>query len=358
MPDWIDPRLTCVFPQMAMSLADRALGAIIGSAVADAAAQPLHWVYDLDKLDGFLNEAPTPEFRPKSANPFYRRDTGNQSCYGDQAFVLLESLSECGGLNVNDLRKRTYKFFGPRSEYDTPVNDPYRDRSGPKPQLPIEGPWRHGSIKSFMKNMDAGKEETGCETDFQPDGIAKLAPIVALYAGKPDILEKVEEAVRVTQNNDACVAETLAAARILEHFILNGPDETVLDSVLDQLTDPNRKQPQDLDKAVVGHIYQVRENLSKAHQDLIPSVFPNSCGLPGSFQAALHGVLTAKEFDQAIRDTMVCGGCTCSRSSFIGACLGAQIGLQGIPNSWKTKTLRYNSLLEHGKKVTERYHQM
>ncbi|XP_013996888.1 crystallin J1A isoform X1 [Salmo salar] len=343
---------------MAMSLADRALGAIIGSAVADAAAQPLHWVYDLDKLDGFLNEAPTPEFRPKSANPFYHRDTGNQSCYGDQAFVLLESLSECGGLNVNDLRKRTYNFFGPRSEYDTPVNDPYRDRSGPRPQLPIEGPWRHGSIKSFMKNMDAGKEETGCETDFQPDGIAKLAPIVALYAGKPDMLEKVEEAVRVTQNNDACVAETLAAARILEHFILNGPDEKVLDSVLDQLTDPNRKQPQDLDKAVVGHIYQVRENLSKAHQDLIPSVFPNSCGLPGSFQAALHGVLTAKEFDQAIRDTMVCGGCTCSRSSFIGACLGAQIGLQGIPNSWKTKTLRYNSLLEHGKKVTERYHQM
>ncbi|XP_029561827.1 crystallin J1A [Salmo trutta] len=343
---------------MAMSLADRALGAIIGSAVADAAAQPLHWVYDLDKLDGFLNEAPTPEFRPKSANPFYRRDTGNQSCYGDQAFVLLESLSECGGLNVNDLRKRTYNFFGPRSEYDTPVNDPYRDRSGPRPQLPIEGPWRHGSIKSFMKNMDAGKEETGCETDFQPDGIAKLAPIVALYAGKPDMLEKVEEAVRVTQNNDACVAETLAAARILEHFILNGPDEKVLDSVLDQLTDPNRKQPQDLDKAVVGHIYQVRENLSKAHQDLIPSVFPNSCGLPGSFQAALHGVLTAKEFDQAIRDTMVCGGCTCSRSSFIGACLGAQIGLQGIPNSWKTKTLRYNSLLEHGKKVIERYHQM
>ncbi|CDQ82529.1 unnamed protein product [Oncorhynchus mykiss] len=198
---------------MAMSLADRALGAIIGSAVADAAAQPLHWVYDLDKLDGFLNEAPTPEFRPKSANPFYRRDTGNQSCYGDQAFVLLESLSECGGLNVNDLRKRTYNFFGPRSEYDTPVNDPYRDMSGPRPQLPIEGPWRHGSIKSFMKNMDAGKEETGCETDFQPDGIAKLAPIVALYAGKPDMLEKVEEAVRVTQNNDACVAETLAAAR-------------------------------------------------------------------------------------------------------------------------------------------------
>lgn len=32
---------------------------------------------------------------------------------------------------------------------------------GPRPQLPIEGPWRHGSLKGFLKNVDAGKEETG-----------------------------------------------------------------------------------------------------------------------------------------------------------------------------------------------------
>lgn len=40
--------------------------------------------------------------------------------------------------------------------------------------------------------------------------------------------------------------------RLLEHFILNGPDPKAVDSVLDQLSDPNRKQPQDLDKAIIG----------------------------------------------------------------------------------------------------------
>lgn len=150
------------------------------------------------------------------------------------------------------------------------------DAAAPRPQLPIEGPWRHASIKNFLKNVDAGKEDTGCETDCQTDGVAKLAPIVAFYAGKPDMLERVEEAVRVTQNNDVCVAETLAAARFLEHFILNGADPKALDSVLDRLADPNRKQPQELDKAVVGHIYQVKENLSKTAQEIIPTVFPNT----------------------------------------------------------------------------------
>lgn len=31
----------------------------------------------------------------------------------------------------------------------------------PRPQLPIEGPWRQASLKSFIKNVDAGKPETG-----------------------------------------------------------------------------------------------------------------------------------------------------------------------------------------------------
>lgn len=33
--------------------------------------------------------------------------------------------------------------------------------AGPRPQLPIDGPWRHASLKSFLKNVDAGKEEMG-----------------------------------------------------------------------------------------------------------------------------------------------------------------------------------------------------
>lgn len=34
------------------------------------------------------------------------------------------------GLNVDDLRQRTIKFFGPGTEYDTPVNNPYREKGG------------------------------------------------------------------------------------------------------------------------------------------------------------------------------------------------------------------------------------
>lgn len=61
-------------------------------------AQPMHWIYSPDRLKEVLSDLePCPEFRPESANPFYRRTTGEQTCYGDQAYVVLDSLSRCGG---------------------------------------------------------------------------------------------------------------------------------------------------------------------------------------------------------------------------------------------------------------------
>lgn len=52
-------------------------------------------------------------------------------------------------------------------------------------------------------------------------------------------------------NNNVNASLTLFP-RFLEYFILNGPDPKALDAVLEQLSDPNRKQPQALDKAVAG----------------------------------------------------------------------------------------------------------
>lgn len=40
------------------------------------------------------------------------------------------ALPVSSGLNVDDLRQRTIKFFGPGTEYDTPLNNPYREKGG------------------------------------------------------------------------------------------------------------------------------------------------------------------------------------------------------------------------------------
>ncbi|CAB1340867.1 unnamed protein product [Coregonus sp. 'balchen'] len=241
---------------MASTVAERAIGAIIGAAVADAAAQPMHWIYNPERLKEVLSDLePCPEFRPQSANPFYRRETGEQSCYGDQAYVLLESLSQCGDVNVEDLTKRIYKFFGPDTVYDLPLNNPYRQKNGPKAVLPIDGPWRHASLKAFMRNVDAGKEET--------DG--SRCGDVRWEAG--DVGEGGDDHTCHPEQRYVCGNDTGCS----------------------KLNDPNRNNPQDLDRAVIA--------------------------LPGAFQGALHGVLTLSQLEEAVRGTMRCGGCTANWSS-------------------------------------------
>ncbi len=45
------------------------------------------------------------------------------------------------------------------------------------------------------------------------DGLAKISPLVALYAGRDDMLEEAEEAIRVTQDDDITVVVALAYCR-------------------------------------------------------------------------------------------------------------------------------------------------
>ena len=102
----------------------------------------------------------TPEFFP--FNSFYTVGVGGQSCYGDQlievARHLVSSCNDTGGEgdsddidivltspdSLNNLVGRFETAFGSQSAYGPwPVDPNY------KPKVPIEGPWRHASIRAF-----------------------------------------------------------------------------------------------------------------------------------------------------------------------------------------------------------------
>ena len=63
-----------------------------------------------------------------------------------------------------------------------------------------------------------------------------------------------------------------------------------------------------------------------------------STDLPGSLQSAVRALLDTKDYVTSVREVVLAGGCNCSRVSFIGACLGAKFGLDGIPVEWIKKT--------------------
>ena len=88
--------------------------------------------------------------------------------------------------------------------------------------MPLPGPWRHGSVKGFLKNyVTEQKHYPDCgSSDAQVDGVAKVAPVVALLAGQKELLPTVDMAVRVVQNTDKSAAFACGFARVLEKVIL------------------------------------------------------------------------------------------------------------------------------------------
>ena len=53
----------------------------------------------------------------------------------------------------------------------------------------------------------------GSDSDDQIDCVLRMVPVCALYAGRPEMLDRVEDVLRVTQNSDTAVSVGLAAAR-------------------------------------------------------------------------------------------------------------------------------------------------
>ena len=64
----------------------------LGAAVADAAARPLHWVYDPKKLRKYIKGQKKITFLKKNKSPFYSIKTGNVSGYNDVGQVMLKTL--------------------------------------------------------------------------------------------------------------------------------------------------------------------------------------------------------------------------------------------------------------------------
>ena len=91
------------------------LHVFLGATVADAAARPLHWVYNQKKLSFYIKGKKDFSFLKKNKSPFYNIKTGKVSGYNEIGQVMFKTLQE-GHDNINErFKKNIKKNFGPGS---------------------------------------------------------------------------------------------------------------------------------------------------------------------------------------------------------------------------------------------------
>jgi len=316
---------------MSVSKINRALGSIIGTFVSDAAAIPLEWIYNYETFDKVTAGKESYVFFPESHCPFFKLPIGTNSCYADEGLALLKSLNEAKDFDDDSYKKALEIEFGENSKYKYGT-----ERTRP---FPVDFAWANSSILYFLKMYLAGDSKTGAD-DSQGDAFSKIAPIVVLYAGKPELKQVIEKITRITQANDMAVDYAVAAALILENYILNGPSED-WEPIFAHLTDE-----------VVENIKKVLSMKDMDHRQAVGDV-GMACNLPGSFLGALHGIISRgdKGFANLVQSNIHAAGDCCSRGCFVGACAGAIYGIDAIPEDWFNKTLVASDALAMAKNI-------
>ena len=88
------------------------LHVFLGSTVADAAARPLHWVYNQKKLLTYIKGKKDFTFLKTNKSPFYNIKTGKVSGYNDIGQTMFETLIE-GHKNIEErFKKKIINNFG------------------------------------------------------------------------------------------------------------------------------------------------------------------------------------------------------------------------------------------------------
>ena len=309
------------------------LHVFLGATVADAAARPLHWVYNQKKLLTYIKGKQDFTFLKKNKSPFYNIKTDKVSGYNEVGQVMFKTLVE-GHRDIEErFKKNITKNFGPGSIYWKNLNLRAKYRKVKDWRGIIKGPWIHQNIIETVRNIKSKKKLTGGKKVNESDGYCAALPYF-LYGYNLKDVKKIISTVTVSK---------ISLKYALAKFYL-------IDLALKGCKDPINEfmkifKKNSYFKSVVEDIKKVKRLKSKPHP-LVVKKLGMACSYPGTFNSSIHSIINSTNYKGAILKTIKAGGCNCSRVNFIGAYFAALKGLGSIPKSWIKKTDLAKKILE------------
>ena len=301
------------------------LHVFLGATVADAAARPLHWVYNQKKLLSYIKGKKDFTFLKKNKSPFYNIKTGKVSGYNAISQIMFKTLLEDNRNIEERFKKNITKNFGPGSIYWKNLNLRAKYRKVKDWRGIIKGPWIHQNIIETVRNIKSKKKLTGGKKVNESDGYCAALPYF-LYGYNFKSLKKIISTVTVSK-----ISLKYALAKFyLIDLALKGSKEPLNEFI--KIFKKNSYF-----KSVVNDIQKVKRLKSKPHSIIVKKL-GMACSYPGTFNSSIHSIINSTSYKDAILKTIKAGGCNCSRVNFIGAYFAALKGVSTIPKSWIKKT--------------------
>ena len=305
----------------------------MGATVADAAARPLHWIYNQKKLQTLLKGKKDFTFFEKNKSPFYNIKTGKVSGYNEIGQVMFRTLLA----GNNDIKKRFKKNilinFGPGSVYWKNLSLRAKYRKVKDWRGIIKGPWIHQNVIELVKNIKANKKITGGVKVNESDGYCAALPYF-LFNYSHNNLKKIISTVTVSKSS---MKYALAKFLIID-LALKGSKNPINEFI-------EKYKKKTYFKDVIEGIKKVKRLKTLPHSKAVRKL-GMACSYPGTFNSSIHSIINSKNYRIAILKTIKAGGCNCSRANFIGAYFSALDGVNAIPKIWIKKTIPAKKILD------------
>ena len=281
---------------------DKAKAMVLASFVADALCLGVHWIYNtrvIDKKWGRVQNYIKPE------RPTYHptKGLGEFTHYGDQTLVLLRSVAECQGFDLERFAASWWDFF---QSYDG-----YFD----------------GATKETLENFAAGKppSEAGSGSDDLA-GAARIAPLGCLYRHDTEAFVAAARAqTTLTHNNRQVIDSAEFFARVTSRVLAGEKPTAAIGQVRDEVFD---RQPY-RDWVNTG-LESIEKDTRQAMLD-----FGQMCEVEAAFPGVIHLIARYEDnFQLGLIENAMAGGDSAGRGLLVGMVLGARLGIATLPDRW------------------------
>lgn len=287
---------------------------VFASLAADSLALGVHWIYNTNVIDKKFGRV---ESYLKPVRPTYHptKVLGEFTHYGDQTIILLESVSTCGGFDLDDFSQRWQSLF---ENYDG-----YFDNA----------------TKGTLENIKSGKSpsQVGSESDDLA-GASRIAPLLYVYRDDPEKLIASAAAQTAFTHNNLEVIKSAAFFSTVTYQVLKGASP--VNAIASVKREEFNSDP--FSEWVEMGLQSIDQDTRQAILDL-----GQMCETAAAFPGVIH--LIAKyenDLKQALVENVMAGGDSAGRGLIVGMVLGAHLGMDAIPQKWLADMKAYLQIVE------------
>ena len=287
-----------------LSSRERYAGALYGALCADALALGPHWIYDQGEIVQRFGRVT--DFQSPAPDGYHAgKQAGDQTHYGDQALVLMDSLAACGDNFVMEDFARRWRQFAEESTA-------YHDHA------------TKDTLAHLQEGMGLTKAGSG---STELGGACRIAPLLLALRGDdaPVILAAVRAQTALTHATAGVLGSAELVARTV-FVLLRGVS---IASALQAATAFSYKtfEPE--------RFLSMAEKVKSLETSKAVLELGQSCDLEKALPATMAILLQhGEDLETALIENVMAGGDSAARGMVLGTLLGAAHGRRAIPARW------------------------